>query len=168
MYIYIQWKDKHRINLSITRVSDEKEWWSYVSQKLYRANILFSYLRICFPWYPTFVVKVSLAAIKHHNQNQFWKERTFFFIYLIVHHWEKSWLEQIRGLGGVLDTSLLLMACSVSFFKNSNSVLQPRQDAGLNEWNPSISTINQENSLQTYPQANLLETFSQSRFPLSK
>lgn len=64
-------------------------------------------------------------------------------------------------------TDLLFIALSDYFLYTTQNQLA-KFDTTPNEMRPSLSVINQENSSQSSIQANLKETFSQPRFPISR
>jgi hypothetical protein len=66
------------------------------------------------------LVRVSTAAVKHHDQKASWRGKSSFGLYLhiIVHHWRESGqeLKQDRNLEAGADTEAMevrvLLACS--------------------------------------------------------
>lgn len=67
--------------------------------------------------------------------------------------------------GGRLLTRLLLMDCSSSFLIQPRIPL-PRGCITQSDLSTPTPIINQENVTKPYPQAGIMEVFSQRRFPL--
>lgn len=70
-------------------------------------------------------------------------------------------------LGGTLLIGLLLMAYSVCLLIAPRTTI-PGMAASPDELVPPASTISQENTSQPFSQADLVETFSQVKFPFVK